>query len=447
MKLKSHIQQLTGGQLAKDSLIAILLNFCSAGFSVVSAVLFARILGVAEFGAYAVAFSWAGLLTVPALLGFTDYLTRELAVARDRQHWSVASGLLVTAFGVTILASTMLALAVYVGFSKFLASTMDADISRVFAFGCLLIPVNTAESIVHAGLKGFGLNSAALWVRSFIRPLMLIATLLYVNATQLPFTGIEAIFSQAGTLLVGVLMLLVIIFRATPDALFRPRPVYAIKGHIRGALPFLAMAWLGVIITHTDIVMLGMLSTAEQAGGYRVASRVASVISLAYMAISLPLGPRMAVMFSQSQFHALQNSYAKATLLGLVIALPLLMVFIIFGPQVLGVFGQEFKAVAALLAVLAGAAAFNVFIGPAALCLNMMGEEHRVGLILSVAALLNVGLNLWLIPIMGAQGAALASVITVVAWKTLLGLRLYHKASILPGGLGLLRSYRKSAGS
>ena len=65
--------------------------------------------------------------------------------------------------------------------------------------------------------------------------------------------------------------------------------------------------------------------------------------------------------------------------------------------------------------------------------------ENTVTSILAVAAVLNVLLNLVLIPNYGAWGAVVASAITILLWKLVFWLRLYQEFQILPGGLGLLK--------
>jgi O-antigen/teichoic acid export membrane protein len=68
----------------------------------------------------------------------------------------------------------------------------------------------------------------------------------------------------------------------------------------------------------------------------------------------------------------------------------------------------------------------------------MMGKEKIVTKFLAVAAILNILLNLLLIPDYGAMGAVVASAITVLTWKLVIWYRLYLELKILPAGLGLL---------
>ena len=62
----------------------------------------------------------------------------------------------------------------------------------------------------------------------------------------------------------------------------------------------------------------------------------------------------------------------------------------------------------------------NLMFGQVGLILNMTGHERDTTRGMAIAAGSNVALNLVLIPLFGMCGAAVATAITVVLWKTIL---------------------------
>ncbi len=437
LALNRQIRRLTESQLAKDSLTAVFAQFSNSAFSLITAVMFARLLGVAEFGAYTVAFSWAVLLSVLGRIGLDSYVTRELAIGLDQKNWPRSFGILLSVVMLTLAISCFLSLAVYAVF-LWLDPQIDLALKRLFGYSCLLAPILSLEVITSAVLKAAGYSSAAVWIRFFIRPLLLIAVLLAATTLSYIFTGVEAILSQMWTLLLGVVLLIIAVFVLLPRELTGSRPKFDIGADSRGGIRFLAMAGLGLLISNTDLVMLGFISSVEEAGNYRVASRVASVIGLTLIAVSLPLGPRIAVLYRASSSEKLREIYSKANALSLILSVPLCAVFVMYSSELLSIFGTEFRSASTLLVVLALIAFFGVVMGPASLCLSMMGKEKIVTKFLAVAAILNILLNLLLIPDYGAMGAVVASAITVVTWKLVIWYRLYLELKILPAGLGLL---------
>ncbi len=437
MALIRQIRHWTKSKLAKDSLTSIFLQFGFSVFSFITAVIFARLLGVSEFGAYTVAYSWAVLLAVFGKMGLDVYVTRELAVEFDQNNWPRSFGLLISVLVLTLLVSCFLSLAVYSGF-LWLDPQIDKALKRIFGYSCLLIPILSLTVVAHAALRAAGHNSIGMWVRFFVRPLLLILVLLAATQFNHTFTGVEAILSQLWTLLIGLVLLTIAIFTLLPKELFRSRPLLNIRAHSKGGLFFMVIAGLDVLITNTDLVMLGFIYSVEEAANYRVASRVASVIAITLMAASLPLGPRIAVLYRASKPENLKLIYYKANALALVLAIPLCIVFVRYSSALLSIFGAEFRAASSLLVVLALIALFEVAMGPAALCLSMIGKEKIVTRILAIAAVINISLNLLLIPNYGAMGAVIASGISVLAWKLALWFHLYQELRIWPGGIGLM---------
>ncbi len=437
MALKKQIKQLTESHLARDSLTSVFLQFGYAAFSFITAVLFARLLGVAEFGAYTVVYSWTFLLAVFGKFGLDNYITRELAIELEQQNWRRSFGILISVLMLTLFVSCSLGLAAYSGF-LWLDPQIDLVLKRIFGYSCLLVPILSLEVVTYAVLKAAGYNSVGMWIRFFIRPLLLITVLLAATQLNYSFTGVEAILSQLWTLLIGLALLTIAIITVLPTELFRSRPLLDIRTHSKGGLFFLVIAGLNVLITNTDLVMLGFLYSVEEAANYRVASRVASVIALTLLAVSFPLGPRIAILYRSSRFEDLRDIYNKANALALILAIPLCIIFVIYSSELLSIFGAEFKSASSLLVVLALIALFEVAMGPMWLCLSMVGKEKTVSIILAFAAVLNIILNLLLIPRYGAMGAVIASGITVLAFRLALWLRLYRELRIWPGGIGLM---------
>jgi O-antigen/teichoic acid export membrane protein len=87
---------------------------------------------------------------------------------------------------------------------------------------------------------------------------------------------------------------------------------------------------------------------------------------------------------------------------------------VLFPREILAIFGPAFPIAAAVTIVLALGKTIDVATGPCAMMLNMSGRP-ALNMADNVAALvLNVGLNLWLIPRYGIIGSA-------VAWAAALG--------------------------
>ena len=82
-------------------------------------------------------------------------------------------------------------------------------------------------------------------------------------------------------------------------------------------------------------------------------------------------------------------------------------------PQIPSMIGPEFLAGSALLVVLALGQFVNVATGSVGYLLMMTGHEKLMRNSVAIAAALNLALNLTLVPVAGAMGAAIATAISL----------------------------------
>jgi O-antigen/teichoic acid export membrane protein len=103
------------------------------------------------------------------------------------------------------------------------------------------------------------------------------------------------------------------------------------------------------------------------------------------------------------------------------VALPVALIFILAGEFIIPwVFGAEFSAAHAPLAILAMGQLVNAGFGSVGFLLNMTGYERISSRILWQTALLNILLNAIMIPLFGIVGASVATAISLVIWNALL---------------------------
>jgi O-antigen/teichoic acid export membrane protein len=130
--------------------------------------------------------------------------------------------------------------------------------------------------------------------------------------------------------------------------------------------------------------------------------------------INASFTPHMAHLLHTGQLAEAAKAYGSASRWILMLSMPSFIVLIAFSEQLLGYFGKGFQTAAAVTVVLSFGQLVSAAAGPCGTVLNMSG---RVGLnmIDNVAVLvLNVILNVILIPRHGVLGAAVAWSISLV---------------------------------
>jgi O-antigen/teichoic acid export membrane protein len=183
------------------------------------------------------------------------------------------------------------------------------------------------------------------------------------------------------------------------------------------ATPMLLIAGLVYLQGRTGVIISGILLDASAAGTYAAAERLADVALLGLISVNYLIAPKFSAMHSLGRWNELQR-YARLAALGstavmLIVTVPL----VVFGKQVLQLFGDEFVAGYPVLLLLLGGVAVNALCGSAGILLQMTGHHRRLLGILAAGLLVNVALSFLLVPKFGIVGVAWANALAVVCWN------------------------------
>lgn len=246
----------------------------------------------------------------------------------------------------------------------------------------------------------------------FFKLLALAATFLFIhNPDDVLIYGGISIFAASASNLLNFLNL-PRMFQLSPSAFFLPGcPLARLKKHLKAALTFFAMACATTVYTNLDTVMLGFLTSDTQVGYYTAAVKIKSILVSLVTSLGAVLLPRASYYTQnglQKQFDLL---FGKALHFVLLLSLPLTAYFLLFAPEG--------------IAFLSGPAYENAvtpmrIIMPTLLLIgltNLMGmqilvptgREKTVLYSVTAGALVNLFLNLLLIPRFSSTGAAIGT--------------------------------------
>jgi len=184
------------------------------------------------------------------------------------------------------------------------------------------------------------------------------------------------------------------------------------------SIPLMFAQSVQFIMSWTDKLMLGSMSTPEEVGIYHTAFKLSMFAAVALMSINSIASPKFAEMFSKNDMKGLEKVVRQSTKMIFWTSVPLVIIFFMFPEFLLGLFGEEFKVGVTAFILLSCGKLFSSFSGSVGNILQMTGNQNILAKILLFAAILNIVLNLYLIPIYGINGAALASMICLVVWNS-----------------------------
>lgn len=406
-RLDDHMVEVVSG-----ASVAFALKMGGAVLTFCFNLLLARTLGAEGVGIYFLAMTVTIIATVFGRMGLDNALLRFTAANVAVNNWSAVKGLYLKGMSSAIVASTLSAVVM------FLTAPLLAEV--VFRKSELVVPMRwMALAVVPMTLL--------ILHAEMLKGLKRIRDSLLIFGVGVPAISLIGIYILAGVYGVNgavwayiIAVVLVALFGALLWRLATPK-LRDIKGHFnRGELfkssrPLFWIDLLTMTINWTAIFSLGIWGTKEEVGVFGIAFRIAMLMSFILFAVNSIVAPKFAEMYKRGDIEALASTARSAAKMMIIMASPLLLIFLFLPEWVMGIFGEEFKGGAILLIVLAVGQFVNIAAGPVAYMLMMSGNEHVLRINVLFIAGVSIVLNVILVPSFGSLGAAIATTICLAS--------------------------------
>jgi len=405
--LRARLIKSTGGTFA--------LQITATGLGFLTTLLLARVLGAAEYGAYAYAMAWIGLLVILATLGFHQLLVRDVAIYRAQEEWGLLRGLLRFSnrlvLTVSIVLMVMAALAGWI----LLGSKENNSMLLAFWVALLILPFSALTQLRQSAMRGFYKIVQGQLPEMIIRPVLFLLML----------GGAVFLFRQHLSAQLAVVLNVVAIVVAFSIGTFwfnktytekakRVESQFRKKAWLRSAMSFAIISVFQLASTKIDLIMLGAMDSASMVGIYNVASQVAWLISIILMAVNTVLAPQISTLWSTGDKKVLEEIIVRAARLTFAVSLCIWVVLVVWGEWCLSLFGAEYTSGYMVLVVLASSLTLCTVAASVGLLLTMTSHERYAAWLTGASALINIILNAILIPKYSLNGAAIATGVSVL---------------------------------
>lgn len=404
----------------------------------------ARRLGREDVGLYAQAFAFLVLLGLLALSGFRAGLTRFVAGHLDDAdggalRGTVRLGVVISTVGALAVGAVLYALAPWLVHAAF----HDDRLVMPLRYVAFALPAAAFSDAALSATQGFRTMRPFAFIGLIFEPLIRLGLTIGFVAAGFGLKGAMTalIFSNlAGAVASGAALHRLLGRRAS-------RPRYL----VRELLGFSMVSWLASLastgLVWADIIMLGIYLPSGDVGIYSVSTRIVMLATFVAAPISASFAPRIADLWRRGRSESLARTYRVATSWILRLALPALVVLLAFPDELLRLFGPRFVAGASVTVVLAAGKLVESATGPCGVVLNRSGRP-RLSMIDNVGALvLNIGLNLWLIPTHGILGAAIAWAVSLTLVNVVRLLQVWSTTGMLPFDSGVLKGVLAAVGA
>ncbi len=398
--------------LARDSGRAVVGSVVSNAANVLVILVIARLLGGEAVGQYTIVFALRAILLLVCGLGMRTAMTRFVAAylahaQHDTVRGSVRAGLTVPLVASTSVAVGWFALAGPLADGVFGQPELRLPM-QLFAAS---LPFFVFTDNALAATQGFQTMKAYVWVGQVLDPL------LRLGLTVLVLVAGYGVNAAAVALLVSS----VISSLAAAVALYRLLATLPGAGSFtpgRELASFSLLSWVASMATQgllwADIVILGVLVSAAEVGAYQVAARVVLIGMFVITPLTSSMAPRIAHAWTHGDRELVTRRYVGIVLWSSRLSFPALAGLVAVPVAVLGLFGDDFGDATAVVLLLSGGAVAEAVGAPSSVLLNQIGR-NRLNMGINVAALVvNIALNVVLIPTYGIEGSAFAWAVTMV---------------------------------
>jgi O-antigen/teichoic acid export membrane protein len=162
-----------------------------------------------------------------------------------------------------------------------------------------------------------------------------------------------------------------------------------------------------ITIQRVDIVLVAIMRGPAEVAVYTAATRFLVAGQFGNQAISMAAQPRFTEMFAQGDHRGANRIYQVTTAWLILLTWPLYLLAVSFGPQVLTVFGRSYSGGAAVMVILGLTMLLATGCGQVDMVLVTTGRSSWSLINGLLAVVVNVGLDVLLIPRYGITGAAI----------------------------------------
>jgi O-antigen/teichoic acid export membrane protein len=369
------------------------------GLGLMIAIWVARYLGPAQFGILSFAIAFTGLFGAVANLGLQGIVVRELIKDRQSAPKIIGSAALLQIFS-GCLAYLMIILVIS-------QIRPDDPLTRNIVMIAGGISLFKASEVSLYWFESQVQSKYVVWVQNgvFLVFASIKATLILNDYPLEAFAW--AILAEAGAL---ALMLMIVMNHQGLSLSSLHFTGQWIKNLLRDSWPLTLSGIAVVVYMKIGQIMLGQMAGEEAVGIYTAAISISEVWYFLPLAIVASVTPSILEAKQRSNelyLSRLQKLYASLVWICIIISIP--MTFIAT-PLIEFLYGTSYRSGGTILAIHIWASVF-VCLGVASSQYLLAENRQVIALQRTIAGMLmNIGLNILLIPIYGSVGAALSSV-------------------------------------
>ena len=213
----------------------------------------------------------------------------------------------------------------------------------------------------------------------------------------------------------------------------------SMSGYLVLCFPLALVSSTVILERNVDIIMLGSLNNTDSSALYYVSTRISAFFLLPLFVLNSIALPIISRSFGKGEMVGVEKNAKKVSAYSSVITAVILVFLLFFGKPALLLFGEEYSSAYYPMLILCIGNFIRTLIGPVQMVGLMCNMERTVSKANMIGLLVNVMLNIVLIPIMGLYGAVIATITTRLGRTCFVSAELTRKIGVRVGVISLSR--------
>lgn len=391
-------------------MLAFALKLAGFGLGYVTIALVTNLYGAKVYGILALSMTVLHIAALVPTFGLNSALVKLVGelVSKGESVWPTVERALLFSGVLALISSAML-----YALSPFIAEGLLGKVG-------MTVPLRTISwAVLPVTLTGLAIGILRGYKRTNIcSALPMAPRILMIIALLLAWGKFDVVMLQTICIVAAGLLVMLWFFRdQESDRAGQTGAAVGYKRMLKLAFPMLLTSSFALLMNWIDVLMIGSMMREQDVGFYSVAVRLATLTSLGLLSINTIAAPMFVEFYTKRDMKGFEQVVRNSTKMIMLVSLPVLGILLLFPNYILGIFGNEFLAAKSALRWLVLGKFVSAICGSVGLVLGMTGGEQIVMWVVFGATVLNVGLNILLIPVWGIEGGALASMFSMAAWN------------------------------
>lgn len=397
-----------------------------------------RTLGTDQYGLYVLATRVFELVVIASMLGFRPTIVKFLSSYIANNKGSFIKGTFLYCLKILILTSILLAIIV----TLFSSSISDyffnkPELSFYLKLLMIIVPAQVMLYFFASSMQGIKLIKQQVLVTNVLLPLLFFILITVFFIAGLKLNGV--IYAHILT----VIIIAFILFLFVNQQIIKPNrnknPRKEVKEIWKFSVPLYFNSFIGTAIRISPILIMGYYLSNTDIGIYNVALKIAVLVFFIVTAFTLIFSPTISELFAKGDKSMVANLSKTVTKWIFTISLMVFALLNTYNIQVLNIFGHDFTAGNSVLFILLFAEIINSLSGLSGSIILMSGRSNVTLVNSIISFVLIISLTVWLTPIYGNIGPAIAYLVNAVILNSLRILELYYYEKIHPFRIDLLK--------